>query len=302
MSRILLFVFLVLGLIVAIYLVGHRTNILPKADNLSIPNLSFSPEGGTFSRGCNFSKTVNVDTAGFFTDGTDAVVKFDPKKLFVSSVANGLIYQNYPESRVDNNLGTIKISGLASSSPYQGSGVLATVNFSVKQEAGLGSTNLSFDFDPNNTSKTTDSNIVEHGTVREILGSVSSTTIMIGEGVSCNSASPIATAVSITAKLAGQNDRSVIVTWSGVSEPTIYDRIVLLSGESNKVGFYKNYTNWKYTSNCATTDPVGANVKSSGSCTFEIPSAGQYQFSLQKSLSISNTVSAFNFKAVSSPR
>lgn len=143
--------------------------------------LSLSPTTGTFNQGCAFSLAVNLDTGGAQTDGTDAILIYDPARFNVTAVHKGVIYQDYPTADFSSP-GTIKISGLASvGSTFSGSGVLASVDFKVLSTAPTDSaTIIKFDFDSNNKSKTNDSNVAEHGTVAEILNQVVNGSYNIG--------------------------------------------------------------------------------------------------------------------------
>ncbi len=145
--------------------------------------LSLSPTSGTFNKGCNFSVNINLDTQGTQTDGTDAIILYDSSKLTATSIQNGTIYSDYPGSNIDPTNNKITVSGLASvSQPFTGSGTLATINFQVLSGATAGATQLTFDFDPNNKTKTTDSNVVERGTVVDVLSSVTNGSYVIGSG------------------------------------------------------------------------------------------------------------------------
>ena len=48
--------------------------------------LSLTPATGTFNRSCNFSIAVDVDTTGTQTDGTDAIVLYDPRTMTTSYI------------------------------------------------------------------------------------------------------------------------------------------------------------------------------------------------------------------------
>ncbi len=150
--------------------------------------LSLDPASGTVNRGCTVSVNVRVDTGGAETDGTDAIITYDPAifSLTSSNITNGTIYSDYPGNSVDPS-GKIAISGLASVSQAfttasGQSGVLATINFTVKSDAPLRATSVAFDFDTNNKTKTTDSNVVERGTVADVLNSVNNATFTVGSG------------------------------------------------------------------------------------------------------------------------
>lgn len=146
--------------------------------------LSLDPSTGTFNQGCGFSLGIKLDTGGVQTDGTDVILLYDSSRLVANSIAIGSIYPDFPGNNIDSQNGKITISGLASvNTPFSGSGILATVNFTVKSDAPAGATQVNFDFDPNNKAKTTDSNVVERGTVLDVLNTVVNGNYIIGTGV-----------------------------------------------------------------------------------------------------------------------
>jgi len=146
--------------------------------------LSVSPAKATLNKGCAFTVAIHLDTQGTQTDGTDAILAYDPSRLTANPpILNGTIYGDYPGSNIDSASGRITVSGLASvSSPFSGSGTLASINFTVQDNAPVGATAISFDFDPNNKAKTTDSNVVERGSVADVLSSVGNGSYTVGTG------------------------------------------------------------------------------------------------------------------------
>lgn len=145
--------------------------------------LSLDPLSGTFNRGCSFSLNINLDTGGAQTDGTDAILFYDVSRFTATSITNGTIYPDYPGNNIDPQGGKITISGLASvNTPFTGKGTLATANFKVADTAATGATQITFDFDPNNKAKTIDSNVVERGTVVDVLNSVVNGSYTVGTG------------------------------------------------------------------------------------------------------------------------
>ncbi|TSC86834.1 MAG: Uncharacterized protein G01um10147_709 [Microgenomates group bacterium Gr01-1014_7] len=164
------------------------TVILPSAAFAA--TLSVSPTSGTFNKGCGFALTVTLDAQSADTDGTDAILVYDPTRFTATSILNGTIYSDYPGSNIDSTTGRVTISGLASvASAFSGKGTLATINFTVLEAAPAGATAITFDFDPNNKAKTTDSNVVQRGTVADVLSSVGNGSYTIGAG-SCASPTP----------------------------------------------------------------------------------------------------------------
>ena len=154
--------------------------------------LSLDPAAATFNTSCGFSLNVNLDTGGTPTDGTDAIIFYDASKLNAISVNNGAAYPDYPGNNIDSAAGKITISGLASvSTPFTGKGILATLNFSVKNTAATGITQITFDFDPNNKARTNDSNVVQRGNpVVDVLNSVVNGSYTIGTGNCSGPAAP----------------------------------------------------------------------------------------------------------------
>lgn len=163
--------------------------IFPQAANAA--TLSLSPATGTINKGCTFSVNIELDTQGTQTDGSDVILFYEPQKLSatINSIVNGKIYQDYPGNSVDTSGGKISISGISSvSTPFNGKGTFATINFQVIDSAQGNSTTLKFDFDPNDKTKTTDTNVVERGTIADVLSQVTDGAYTIGTGT-CGSTS-----------------------------------------------------------------------------------------------------------------
>ncbi len=151
--------------------------------NVLASTLSLSPSSGTFNQSCNFSVDVLVDTLGIQSDGTDAIILYDTSRFSAQTITNGTIYPDYPGNNIDVSSGKITISGLASvSTPFTGKGTLATINFKVMDTAAAGAAQITFDFDPNNKAKTTDSNVVQRETVVDTLNSVVNGSYIVGTG------------------------------------------------------------------------------------------------------------------------
>lgn len=148
--------------------------------------LSLSPASGTFNKGCPVTLDINLDTTGSETDGTDAILIYDNTRFTATSIDTELpqkIYSDFPGSNIDDTTGKVTISGLASvSTAFNGKGTLAKVNLTVKETAPTGATQVKFDFDANDKSKTIDSNVVQRGTVADILTSVTNGNYTIGTG------------------------------------------------------------------------------------------------------------------------
>lgn len=172
------------GILVAVLLL-----LAPSPVTAAGATLSLSPTGGSVNKGCSFKITINLNTGGQQTDGTDAILKYDPAVFTttLTKITNGTIYPDYPGNSVDAANGRINVSGLASvNQPFSSSGVLATVEFTVKADTTAATSPITFDFDPNNKAKTTDSNVVERGTIQDLLDSVVDGNYTVGSGA-CSS-------------------------------------------------------------------------------------------------------------------
>ncbi len=193
--------------------------------------LSVAPASGQMNKGCDVTVTVELDTAGAQTDGTDVILSYDPTVLSIAQtdITNGKIYADYPGNSVDSAAGKISVSGIASvSEAYTGKGTFASLKFKVSSTAAAGATTLKFDYNPANKTNTTDSNVVERGTIADVLSSVTDGNYTVGTG-SCAQgigapaatlpvSNPVASSASLPTRLpeAGLLDNTVVVTSVGM--------------------------------------------------------------------------------------
>lgn len=171
-------IFIVLGIIVIIELIyAARTLNLFSASqpvNKSIispltAKISLDVPKATFRINEVVPVTVNINTGGHSIDGVDLIVSFDPKILeaTTSGLIKGKIFDEYPLLSVDSNKGLIYISGVNSAkNAFNGIGQFALLNLKAKIP---GQTTLSINF---KKGATTDSNLVETGTSKNILETV----------------------------------------------------------------------------------------------------------------------------------
>lgn len=123
---------------------------------------------------------VKLNTGGHPTDGTDVIIKYDANFLDAQTsnfFTKGPIYQEYPLFDVDKASGTIKISGVVTSKDKGFNGVGTFANLKLKA-ISAGSTALKVDYKVN---ATTDSNIIESGTTKDILDSVQDLNLTINK-------------------------------------------------------------------------------------------------------------------------
>jgi hypothetical protein len=194
-AQIFIIIILVLGIILVVFLVQTRTNLIPQA-SISGAALSLNPNPLETSRGCVSELDINLNTGNRKVDGADVILLYDHLKINIVSVQKGDIFPTFPPSTVDNTTGRVQISGLTiPNQPYTGTGRFATLTLKVLDRAAFGATQLRFDFDPNNPFKTNDSNVVENGTIADVLAIAGAGTINIGDdGCSPSASAPISPA------------------------------------------------------------------------------------------------------------
>ncbi len=77
-----------------------------------------------------FAITINLDTVGEQTVGTDLLLQFVPSQLEFIQVTPGELYANYHEPRLDLADATIRYSGTVDrGTPFSGAGTFATFQF-----------------------------------------------------------------------------------------------------------------------------------------------------------------------------
>ncbi|GEM_PF-1257152 len=200
----------------------------PAAVLAQTTSLEIDPASGPFNRGCSFTLNVQLKTGGAPTEGVDAIIIYDPTRLTADSLKKGTLFTEYPINNIDSSTGRIAISAIASvGTPFTGSGVFASINFTVPQAAPTGTTQVNLDFDPNNKSKTTDSNVsgVQDGVVVDMLDSVLNGSFTIGTGACNAQASPApasGTTGSGTTTGAGSTQGSGYVTQPGYGQGAVY--------------------------------------------------------------------------------
>lgn len=110
--------------------------------------------------------SVVIGTGGHTIDGVDLIVRFDPKMLEATQggLIKGKILSEYPLVSLDANKGLISISGISTlKTGFIGTGQFASIVFKPKS---TGKTSVSIDFKKDST---TDSNLVEAATSKDIL-------------------------------------------------------------------------------------------------------------------------------------
>ncbi len=283
----LLFVIIALaGISLGVFLLQNYTSFLPKASSEDEATLVLEPSIQRVDKGCEVSLNINVTTGFFLTNGTDAVLKYNPEIVTVQSVENGMVYPSYPGNSIDNVKGVVRITGLASpTNPISGSGKLASVKLKINPQTQEQIATISFDFDPNDTFKTSDSNIVENSTISDVLNSVTNAQINIGSGNSCSgiptpspSLVPVSKPQFSVSLETIKNHYRATVSWDIVPAASVYDKIEVISVYTDSSR--KSLLKWVYTANCTSAFPRNDSTpKEKGSCKLTLPKLkGNYEF------------------------
>lgn len=124
-------------------------------------SLSLSPATATKNVNDTFAVDIILDTGGDAVSGATALLNFDATQLRVNDddantagiqIANGPIFNQVLANTVDNSAGTIRFdAGGLGGAGYTGHGTMATIHFKA---LAAGTAQVSFTFDPNSTTDT----------------------------------------------------------------------------------------------------------------------------------------------------
>lgn len=146
-------------------------NPIPPLQPVQGASLVLQSNKATFQEGEIVPVQIKLSTGGRSINGADVVLEYDPKMLEASPSAffqKGTIFSDYPSAQVDSTKGIIKISGISSASAegFTGIGFFGTVNLETKQ---TGETSVKVQY---TSGATTDSNVVESSTAKDVLDKV----------------------------------------------------------------------------------------------------------------------------------
>lgn len=142
--------------------------------------VSLSASQTSLKIGEKITVEINI-TSNKKTDGTDLVITYDPKLLSVETVGTnknpvrvGTIYRDYPLNSLEPTLGRIIISGITDlPGGALADGLFGSIVFQAKSQ---GTANINLDFNPG---QTTDSNIIESISGKDILEQVNNLQLTI---------------------------------------------------------------------------------------------------------------------------
>ena len=140
-------------------------------------SLSLKPRTIRVRSGQTFNLTVMLNTNSTDTSGVGSIIHFNPQYLSVKNIVSGKLFGLYPAKEANNYLGEVKISGVSfdpangkPSKAFSGQGKFATIEFLVKPVSKKELLEVSFEF--LNQGNTTDSNIMDAKTAKDILSKV----------------------------------------------------------------------------------------------------------------------------------
>lgn len=176
--------FLLIAIVAVEVILGFKTLLTPITGGKIIKPNPLSPgqailltKESKYSLGEKVPVTVKVSTGGHTTSGTDLVLRYNPKFLEATpgSFLKGRIYADYPTVTVDSAHGIMRISGVTSPNKpgFNGSGDFGIVNFTAKAK---GVVEVVVDYQKDSTS---DSNMLQSGTSKDILGKVTNVKITV---------------------------------------------------------------------------------------------------------------------------
>lgn len=124
--------------------------------------------------------TIKLSTGGYNSVGADLVLKFDPNLLEAVEgdfFEKGEIYQDYPGTSLDKKNGMIFISGIVLSGEegFNGTGIFGRLKL-VAKKSGVTLVKVEFQ-----TDSTTDSNIIDTASAKDVLGQAIDVEINIGQ-------------------------------------------------------------------------------------------------------------------------
>lgn len=131
--------------------------------------------------GQSFTVYVNISSSKH-TDGVDLIISYNPRLMLVEKLQSGVpvdlgtIYNEYPLNLIDETMGKITVSGIATASDgVIPNGLFGSISF---QALSTGQAAITLDFAPGST---VDTNVIEKGTGKDILENVKNLNVTIIE-------------------------------------------------------------------------------------------------------------------------
>lgn len=183
-------IYIVLILVIAVELIiGVRALLTPppqinKLQPVSDGQVVLTSDKSSVRIGDEVVVKIKLYTGGHATVGTDLVLKYDPSFLEASNnfFEDGVAYPDYPGVTSDQKSGELLISGViaADKKGFNGFEEFGTVKLRALKN---GKTQIKIDA---SSGSTTDSNIIEIASAKDILAGISSLDVYIGESAPQN--------------------------------------------------------------------------------------------------------------------
>jgi hypothetical protein len=150
----------------------------------------------SYVQGCSYTADIRINAGSNTSNAADVIVQYDPAKLQILDanpningvqIFQGNAFETYLGNLVDQNSGTIRLTGASSGRLLQGSAIFGSIRFLAK--SGVTNASLSIKYDGLNNTR--DSNIAIYQTSLDALASVDNLTMNFVSG-NCfgDSASP----------------------------------------------------------------------------------------------------------------
>lgn len=138
-------------------------------------------------QGCTQSVGVDVDTTGESSNAADATITYDPSKITVNSVSGGGAYEVFVLYGIDSTAGNIKFYAYTTNKNNVLTSRKRMANISITPKTGV--TSASFGINFTGVGNTFDSNVADTTTSRDLLSSVTNSTVSFAPGI-CVAESP----------------------------------------------------------------------------------------------------------------
>lgn len=162
---------------VYVFNMNNQSDSAPQASSPIITKVELTSDKNQVKIGEEFTVSINI-VSDYLTDGVDLIINFDPELLSVETagedkapVVLGALYQDFPVNKIE--AGKITVSGITDGEGVLANGLFGSVIFKTKK---AGQTSVGLDFQKDNT---TDTNVIEKGTGKDILMDVKNVNITI---------------------------------------------------------------------------------------------------------------------------
>lgn len=153
--------------------------LIEKPQPLGSGRIVLESDKKVYQVGDEIEVNIKISTGGYTSAGSDILLTFDPSSIELEDTRffeRGKIYQDYPGANFDPEKGTIFLSGISISNQggFNGTDTFGKVFLKAKR---TGKTALKVEYSKD---VTTDSNIIEIGSIADVLGEVNNLDLNIG--------------------------------------------------------------------------------------------------------------------------